>query len=172
MGIRDEEIQRLINYTKGLGVKVTFSSKSSKDAASWYLDNSEIVVYKRNNSTKIETVLSLIHEIAHAKHCIWEKNREIDIKVEKAIGHMNKAEELETDTKKKQRKIILDDEIAGTKYWDEIYHETNMKFPIWRLETAKEFDIWQYQVFYETGSYPKSKDKKKKYKELVDKHRE
>ena len=33
-------------------------------------------------------------------------------------------------------------------------------------------DIWQYQVFYETGNYPKSKDRKKKYKELVNKHRE
>jgi hypothetical protein len=168
---RDEEIQRLVNYIKGLGLEVTFSSKKSDAAAHWYLDNTGIVVFKKNNSSKIETVLSLIHEIAHAKHCIWEKDRKVDLKFEEALDHVDGAELEGTDTKKKQRKIILDNEIAGTKYWEEIYKETNMQFPIWRLEAAKEFDIYQYQVFYETGSYPKFKERKKKHKEVMNKHR-
>lgn len=169
--IRDQEIQRLIDYIRGLGLEVTFSSKKSDAAAFWYLDNTGIVVFKKNNTSKVDTVLSLIHEIGHCKHNIWEKNREIDPKLENAIDHMDEAEELEQDSQKKQRRVILSNEIAGIKYWDEIYTETNMKFPYWRLEVAKIYDIWQYEVFYETGSYPKVKERNKKLKELTKKYR-
>lgn len=169
--IRDLEIQRLTDYIKGLGLKVTFTSKDIEASALWYLDNSEIVISKTNNKTKIDTVLSLIHEIGHAKHCIWEKNRELDKKFEKAWDHVDEAVEMEMDSKKKQRKIILDNEIAGTHYWHEIYHETNMKFPIWRLETAMEYDMWQYKVFYETGDFPSMKDRNQKYRDLKEKYR-
>ena len=169
--IRDEEIQRLINYTKGLGLKVTFSSKKADYSAFWYLDCSEIVICKNSNKTKIETILSLVHELGHALHNIHEKNRTIDTKFEKARDHVDEAEESETDTKKRQRKIILDSEIAGTNYWHIVYKDTNMKFPLWRLEVAMEFDIYQYRVFYETGSYPRAKERKKKRRELIGKYR-
>lgn len=169
--IRDEEIQRLINYIKGLGLKITFSSKKSDCSAAWYIDNSGIVIYKSNNVTKIETILSLIHELGHTKHNVHEQNREVDSIYEKALDHVVEANFQETDTKKKQRKIILDSEIAGTKYWHDIYKETNMKFPIWRLEAAMERDIWMYQVFYETGEYPMGKESKKKNRELNAKHK-
>jgi len=169
--IRDEEIQRLVNYIKGLGLKVTFSSKDSDSSAFWYLDNSEIVVCIGSNKTKIETVLSLLHEAGHALHNIYEKNREVDEDLEDALDHVDEAEELGTDPKKRQRKIILNNEIAGTRYWDALYRETNMQFPLWRLEVAKEFDIYQYQVFYETGYYPTAKERKEKMKELTRKHR-
>ena len=169
--IRDEEIQRLVNYIKGLGLKVSFVSKKSDYSAFWYLDNSEIVVCKNNNSSKIETVLSLIHETGHAKHNLWEKNREVDKKFEKALNHVEEADKLEIDTQKRQRKIILNNEIAGTKYWHEIYHETNMKFPLWRLEAQMEFDVWQYETFYEFGSFAKCSVRHDKWKELVVKHK-
>jgi hypothetical protein len=169
--IRDQEIQRLINYAKGLGLTVSFSSKKEDCCALWYLDNSGIVIYKNQNKTKIETVLSLIHEIAHAKHNIYEKNRQIDKKLEGALDHVEEAEEEEAEAKKRQRKIILDNEIAGTRYWGEIYKETNMKFPIWRLEAAKEFDVWIYEVLYETGLGPTYKKRCKKSKEINKKHR-
>ena len=171
MMIRDREIERLVNYAKGLGLKVSFSSKKSDAAASWCLDNTEIFIYKNNNSSKTETVLSLIHEIAHAKHNLWEKNREIDKKFEKALDHVEEANVEEVDSKKRQRKIILDNEIAGTNYWHEIYHETNMKFHMWRLEAQMEFDIWQYEVFYEMGRFPKIGARNKKFKDLIAKYR-
>lgn len=169
--IRDEEIQRLVNYIKGLGLKVTFSSKKSDSSAFWYLDNSEIVICNSNNSTKIDTVLSLVHEIAHAKHNIHEKNRQIDPKFEKALDHVDEAEESGEDTQKRQRKIILDNEIAGTRYWHEIYAETNLKFPIWKLEAQMEYDIYQYEYFYETGELPLGRERKKKLKEINARHR-
>lgn len=169
--VRDDEIQRLVNYIKGIGLKVTFSSKKEDCSARWYLDNSGIVIYKNNNSTKIETVLSLLHEIGHAIHNIHEKDRQMDPKFESAIDHVDKAEEEETDTHKKQRKVILNNEIAGTKYWHQIYKETYMRFPIWRLEAAMELDVWQYEYFYETGLYPNKKERRKKGKELVKKYK-
>jgi hypothetical protein len=164
--IRDDETQRLVNYAKGLGLSVTFSSKKADCSAVWYLDNSGIVIYKTNNVSKISTVLSLIHEIGHAKHCIWENNREEDKKFEKALDHVDEAEESGEDSKKRHRKTILDNEIAGTQYWEEIYHDTNMKFDFWRLKMAMEYDMWQYQVFYDTGKYPVFRDRVKKRKEL------
>jgi hypothetical protein len=95
----------------------------------------------------------------------------MDTKFEKAIDHVDLAEEYGEDTKKGHRKTILNSEIAGTRYWHVIYKDTNMKFPIWRLEVAMEFDVWVYQVFYETGKYPIKKVRIAKYKQLVKKHR-
>ena len=169
--IRDLEIQRLINYAKGLGLTVTFKPKMDI-AAAWYLDNTGILINRDANTTKIETVLSLIHELGHCKHNIWEKDRKSDPKWEGAVDHIDKAEEDETDTQKKQRKIVLDNEIAGTRYWHEVYTETNMSFPIWRLEAAMQYDIWHYEVFYETGSYPNHKERVRKFKEIQKKHRD
>ena len=168
--IRDEELNRLVNYAKGLGLKVTFSSKKSDISAAWYLDNSGIVIFKSKNTTKIETVLSLVHELGHAMHNIHEKDRKVDPKFEQALDAVDEAEELEIDTQKRHRKTILNNEIAGTQYWDSIYKETHMKFPIWRLEMAKVYDTWQYQVFYETGKDPIGRVRLKKRKELRKKY--
>lgn len=169
--IRDQEIDRLVNYIKGLGLKVVFSSKKTDYSAIWYLDNSQITICKSENVSKLETVLSLIHETGHAIHNIHEKNRQVDPKFVEALDHIDEAEELGLDTKKKHRRNLLNNEIAGTKYWHSIYRETNMKFPIWKLDAAMEFDIWMYQVFFETGEYPKTKEKAQKNKEILRKYR-
>lgn len=169
--VRDQEIQRLVNYAKGLGLKVTFSSKKSDNDAEWYIDNSGLIIYKNKNTPKIDIVLSLIHEIGHSKHSIWEKDRGIDSKFDEALTHFSESEEKGIDPKKRQRKVLLDYEIAGTNYWHEIYTDTNMKFPIWRLEAQMEFDIWQFEYFYENGVYPSKKIKKVKLKEINEKHR-
>ncbi|HWY36832.1 MAG TPA: hypothetical protein VNX68_19455 [Nitrosopumilaceae archaeon] len=170
--IRDEEIQRLTNYIKGIGLKVTFiSQKRANFAAAWYLDNSAIEICKNKNKTKIETILSLIHELGHALHNIHEKDRQVDTKFDGAISHVDKAEEEDTDTQKRQRKTIFDNEVAGAQYWHQIYKETNMKFAIWRLDAAMEYDIWNYEVHYETGDYPSWAAKKKKRKEVMNRYR-
>lgn len=170
--VRDLEIQRLINYIKGIGLTVNFSSKKADCSAEWYLDNSGIVIYRNQNKAKIDTVLSLIHELGHALHNIHEKNRTIDPKFEHAIDHIDETEVNETDSKKRHRKIILNNEIAGTKYWHSIYRETDMKFPIWKLDAQMEFDMYQYQLFYDTGKFPKQKDRNEKFKEISKYHKE
>lgn len=170
--IRDEEIQRLINYIKGIGLTVSFSSKKSDCSAEWYINNSGIVIYRRQNKPKIDIVLDLIHELGHALHNIHKKNRTTDPKFERALDHIIQTEIDETDSKKRQRKIILDNEVAGTWYWHVIYKETNMKFPIWKMEAQMDFDIYQYEVFHETGKFPKRKDRLEKFKEIYNSHKE
>ena len=79
----------------------------------------------------------------------------MDPKVEEALDS--------EENKKIHRKRILDMERSDSVYWDDIYKDTNCQFPIWKLHAQREFDIWQYEVYYETGKFPtkKVKDKKK-----------
>lgn len=164
MGIRDEEIKRLVSYAQAMGTKVIFSQKSSgNDMASWLLDGTEITVYEKEHKTKIDLVLTLIHEIAHACEFIRNNNRQFDHKLEEAIG--------DEEEKKKHRKKMYEWEEKGLQWWEEIYRDVNCKFPIYKLYIAKDFDIWQYQVYYETGKFPSGKNKAQKYKDLKEKWR-
>ena len=62
MGIRDDEIQRLVHYAKGMGVKVTFSNTlSSGMAAAWATDGSEILINNKTNLSKTEVKRSDDH---------------------------------------------------------------------------------------------------------------
>lgn len=169
--IRDQEIERLVNYIKGLGLKIRFSSKKVDYAADWLLDNSQITVYKTMSSSKIDTILSIIHELGHCLHNVHEKDRQVDTLFSNALDSVAEAEDQELDSKKRHRKIILDNELAGTRYWSIVYKDCNLKFPIWRLELAMELDVWQYQIWYETSKDPTRKERKEKYKELFNKHR-
>lgn len=167
---RDEEIQRLISYGKGLGVKVTIRTKTQKDnEAEWALDGTEINVFGGNDKSKTDIILDLIHELGHHLHFIHEKNRKPDIKFEEAITRENLFQ-VDTDvpTPKHLRKKILDVEIAGTNWWQAIYKDTNIGIPLWKVEAAKSFDIWMYEMYYKTGSFPKRKEKIEKHKEVRD----
>ncbi len=169
--IRDEEISRLIKYAEGLGVKVKFlkASRNCDEDAGWVIDGSEIVLYTNNRTSKIDIILSLIHELGHHTWFIHEKNRKPDLKFEEAIDRINLADRdlSKTPAPKKFRKKILDVEIAGTSWWENIYKETNMKFAKWKLDVAMQYDIWVYDVYYETGFFPLMKDRKIKRKQMV-----
>lgn len=156
-----------------MGVKVSFSGQKSGDAGGWLLDGSEILIYKKHQSSKTETVISLIHEIAHHLWFIHEKNRQPDLKFEDAIHRQNLFEDeiYETPAPKTLRKKIYDVEVAGTQYWETIYKETNLKFPKWKLYASMEFDTWMYEVYYETGEFPNRKEKIEKNKEINNKHK-
>lgn len=162
MGVRDEELKRLIHYAKGLGVKVIIYQKSHKDmAAQWTIDGTLIEVYAGKGQTKTETILDIIHELGHHVWFIHEKDRQPDLKFEEAITRENMYEEdPENPTPKHLRKKIWDVEVAGTKWWEVIYKDTNMKFPIWKLHAAMEHDMWMYEQYYETGKFPKGMKKR------------
>lgn len=171
---RDDELKRLVKYAEGMGLKVKFSSAAVvKDAAEWAIDGSEIVIFTRNNDSKTEILLSMIHEIGHHVWFIHEKNRQPDLTFEKAIDRQNLFDEDLSDTPppKKMRKKILDIEVAGTQYWEMIYKDTNMQFPIWKMYAAMEFDIWVYQNYFKTGHFPKNKEARAKFKEVRAKHK-
>lgn len=173
MGVRDEELKRLIHYAKAMSVRVTIYQKPNKDAsAQWSLDGTQIEVYAGKGQTKTETLLDLIHELGHHVWFIHEKDRLPDLKFDEAITRENMYEtDPNNPTPKHLRKKIWDVELAGTAWWDVIYKDTNMKFPLWKLEAAKEFDMWMYEEYYETGVFPKGMRKRKKGIEIRRKHR-
>lgn len=162
--IRDEEIQRLINYAKGMGLKVSFID-DYPDAAGWVLDGTEILVNPKYCRSKLETVLTLIHEIAHHLWFIHQKNREPDLKFEEAIDRHN-CENSATPAPKNLRHKIFKVEESSAKWWESIYKETNMKFPIKKLYVQRDFDVWQYEFYYEEGRFPNRKEQRSKFKEI------
>lgn len=170
---RDLEIQRLTHYAKGMGVKVIIYNKSKSGAESeWTLDGSLIQVYADKDKSKTSIILDLIHELGHHVWFVHEKNRKPDMKFYEAITRENLFEyESANPTPKHLRKKIWDVEVAGTAYWDIIVKDTNIKIPKWKIEAAKEFDMWMYEMYYENGYFPKGKLRALKYREVQAKHR-
>jgi hypothetical protein len=116
-----------------------------------------VTVYVTSRCSKLEKILSLIHELGHHKGWI-ENNREPDPKVDEAM----EAEE----AGRRFRKRILDMEENDSLWWEQIYKDTNCKFGLDRLELQRQFDIWCYEHYYETGKDATKKEKKAKWKEL------
>lgn len=164
--IRDNEIKRLVSYLNGLGVKVTFYSKNNSEGeADWATDGSEICVYSVKKKSKTKILLDLIHEAGHMVWFIHAKDRQPDLKYEEAL-------ERPTDsTPKHLRKKILSTEIEGTKWWDTIIKDVDIKLPKWKIEASKEFDIWMYEVYYETGLFPAGKIRNERYRSIFKKWR-
>lgn len=165
MHIRDEEIKRLIQYAKGLNTTVRIQSVKKIDgvSADWSIDGSNITIYKDDKTSKIDIVLSLIHELGHHLEHIHTNNRQLDDELNEAIDP--------EESKKAYRKKIYDWELKSSKWWEIIYKETNCKFNINRLFLQQEFDLWQYEVYRESGEFPSTSEFKRKYKELKQKHK-
>lgn len=167
--IRDDEIKRLVHYAKGMGVKVIIHNKSDPDAdGRWYLDGSTIEIYA-GALNKTDMVLSLIHELGHHVWFIHEKDRQPDLKFDEAICRENIVAEVNDKknlTPKHLRKKIYDVEAASSLWWNAIIKDTNIKIPQWKIDYQREFDVWQYEVYYENGAFPTHKLKKEKLIEL------
>lgn len=143
-----EQLGRLINYAKALGITVYFRQRRrGDDAAHWTLDNSEITIFERKNQSKLQTILALIHELGHALDFIHNKNREYDHKLAEALDK----------TDKKSRKMVYDAELAGVGYWHLIYKEVNLTFPIRRMELEMDYDMYSYEIYWKTGEFPTTK---------------
>jgi len=157
--IRDEELKRLIRYAQGMGLSVHFKpyKKYSKIAAEWHPDGTQITIYTHKSDSKIEHILSLIHELGHHKGFI-ENQRVQDPKVEEALN----AEEAGV----RFRKRIWDMEASDSLHWEQIYKDTNCKFNINKLHKQREFDVWQYEIYYYKNRFPTYDESMEKKKEL------
>lgn len=161
--IRDDELNRLMRYAQGMGISVRFKPyvKRSGTYAEWTVDGSEIAIYVTPKDSKINKILSLIHELGHQKGFVANE-RKIDPKVDEALGF--------EDNGKLDRKRILNMETEDASHWEDIYRDTNCQFNIKKLQKQREFDIWTYEVYYETGHDPTTKEKSIKKKELRKKY--
>lgn len=157
--IRDEELNRLIRYAQGMGLSVRFKpyKKYSRVAAEWHPDGTQITIYTQKSDSKLDVILSLIHEIGHHKGFI-ENQRVQDPKVDEALN----AEEIS----KRFRKRIYNMEFADSLHWDQIYKDTNCQFNLDKLHKQREFDIWQYEVYHELDRLPTYQESRVKWREL------
>lgn len=156
--IRDDELNRLIRYAQGMGLSVRFKPYvKGGDRAQWVTDGTEVTVYVANRCSKLEKILSLIHELGHHKAFI-DNERTIEEKVDEVLD--------KEEPNKKDRKHIYEMEYNDSLYWEQIYKDTNCQFGLDKLERQRQFDVWAYQYYYEVGKWPTWNEKLEKKKEL------
>jgi len=161
---RDEELKRLVKYAQAMNVRVSFKPQHNVDAdADWTTDGKEINIYDSSKKSKVFLILCLIHEIGHHCQFIHGNDRKVDAKLDEALAS--------EEEKKSYRKRIYDWEVKGTGWWESIYKDADLKFPIYKLYIERDSDLWMYQTYYETGKFPTKKDKREKRKELKRKYR-
>jgi len=164
MGIRDEELLRLRRYVEGMGIKVFYHTKPVKNSvgATWDMENNLITLFIAKRDSKIDTILNFIHEIGHQISFVHDDNRTHP----KGLLEAQSKENMNKPLTKRERRLILESELKGLKWWSVIYDDTHMKFPKYKLYLAREFDTWWYMYFYQVGRYPTTREKRAKYKEL------
>ena len=158
MGIREKELERLVNYAKGLNISIKFKKDfPGNDAAgSCTTDAREIEIFK--SKSKIEIIMTCIHEIAHALFSIHEYDRVPPSALNEAFCSL--------EDKKRERRIIYIYERDSAAYWDIIYKETEMSFPYYWLQRQRDFDVWQYLYWWQHGEWPSYEQKIAKRKKL------
>jgi hypothetical protein len=162
--IRDEEIKRLINYAKALGVTVQFKPFSPHigTGALWEEYNGVVTItlFTWCSQSKTRVVLDLLHELAHHKSFI-KQGRTLSNKDYAA----SRADELSLT--KSQRKTIYKYEKEDAEYRLGIYKELDLKIPLWKLKLDIELDVWFYKEAWKGGKLPSSRALEAKRKELV-----
>lgn len=160
---RDKEIKQLVLYAKGLGLKVTiYNRKNANCQAMWSLDGKSIDIFAPPKTSKTDIILSIVHELGHHLEFVHDQERQLPKKLIRAWERVSDNNEL-TDH---ERKLIYEDEVAGTKFWDVIITELDIRLPKWKIEAQKEMDLWVYKVYMKTGYFPPRSQSVKKLKEI------
>lgn len=164
--IRDDEIKRLILYGKALGVKITIRNYAF-DEEGEIGDEPHVFINinKRKHSSKTALIMTLLHELSHAKY--------ININ----NGVISEAWILEAERKpekkllKKLRKEIVDFELNSLDYMLDIAAELKISISINKIKRQLEMDKWAYEYYYSTGSWATKNLVKNKWKDLQEKYK-
>lgn len=173
MSYLDKEIERIIKYAEGLGLRVLFVRHEPGDPGATY-DNisKEIQVYEYPNQTKTNIIMCLLHELGHHMDWVYNRKRGKDsTRLTKALSLDWKRKDEDPPIAKYLRKEIYQMECRGIDYMDVIAKELGVKIPLWKVKAEQEFDKWIYKFYYLNGVNPTSKEKKTKKRELLQKWR-
>jgi hypothetical protein len=164
MGVRDDELKRLTQYANSMGVRVVYKTltSSSTAAADWSLDGDEIRIFISPKSSKINTILCLIHELGHQLSHIYDDDRKNPRSLVRALE--KEAESIPLT--RHQRWLILKSELAGMQWWHIIYNETKMSFPIKKMWLMRDWDQWWYTYYFQVGRPPKKSECAEKLRQL------
>lgn len=162
MGIRDTEISRLIKYSEGLGIRVSFRKhKKNVEGAAWCLnedDSVDLIIYEWPGVSKTRIILNFLHELAHHKSWV-ANNRKLSKKVIDALC-------TEGDVSKRKRKLIYETEKKDAEYRLEIWHELGLKVPEWKVKVDIALDNWVYYIYYQENRIVTDRELDQKAKEL------
>jgi hypothetical protein len=169
----DKELQRLVQYGKGLGLTVLFKpyKKGSLTGGEYDGIGKEITIYSTSRTSKTDMLLILLHEFGHHLDFIYKGKRD----PKKLIEALNKEDARKPNDPplaRGHRKYIYDCEMAGTAYMPVIAREIDLKIPMWKVEAEMELDRWIYRIYLQTGKEPKLKEIKTKRRELRNKLKE
>jgi hypothetical protein len=171
MGIRDNEIERLIKYAEGLGIKLFFKKhKPGSAGATWTVaeDNTvELTLFAWKNQSKTQMILNFLHELAH--HMAWVyQERSFSSELSRILNKNHDGSPLT----KKERYAVFKEERDDSVYRETIAHEIGIKIPTWKIKVDIELDIFIYYHYYEHDEYPSNAQVKQKRKELNKKYKE
>lgn len=164
MGVRDEDLKRLVHYAKGLGLKVKFRKHiKGIGGAEYDWEHQEIWVYRSSSCSKTTLILNMLHELGHHEDFI-AKGRKTTKRVEKAFAKLNDGNiyGYRLDLTKKDREIIWKEERDGIEYMDVIHEAANLKLPRWKVKRAQHLDLAEYNLLYKEGRFLTTKE----YREL------
>lgn len=168
--IRDEEIKRLEQYAKGLGLKVEYRrSKPGHGVGAEVVSIDGIsvilVLYMWPGISKKLIVLNFLHELGH--HLSWiYKNRKDDPKLLKALVAEDERKPGDSPIPKRMRKLIYEMEKQDAEYRMFVAHEVGVKLSAEVIREDIELDVWFYHEYYVRGDYPSQLEVLAKRKEI------
>jgi len=171
MHIRDKEIQRILKYGEGLGIKIEFKPYTDGiGGGSWGWVDRVIEVYLDGRESKTSIILILLHELGH---CLDHQYKEQTVSPEVVFAYMKlnegKMYGLRDDLSQKERDIILKEELDGISYMELLYIELNLKIPKWKVKLAQELDSYDYTMLAKFGRFSSRTEFKKRKKFLAKK---
>lgn len=171
---RSEEIKRLEQYAKGLGVNIHYRryKRGSTDGAHIVVLNSytsEMVVFYNSRTTKLELIFKIIHELGHHLSWIYRGRQDSKDLIEALIAETYR-EPGHPPIPKNQRKLIYEMEKYDTKYWEYVITELGIKIRKDLLDLEKYLDVWVYKQYYIKGEFPTSKEINFKREQLTEKY--
>lgn len=161
--IRDNELKRILQYCKGLGINVVFKTDHKSDAeAEWLTDGSQITIFKNANHSKVQLILALIHELGH--HMDWVyKDRKIPIKLDNALGK-------EYNHTEHERSLIYKCEKDAAEYHTYLVKELQLKIPHWKILFERDLALEIYKFYYEKDRWPTTRERREMRKKFREKH--
>ena len=157
------DIDKLLEFAKGLEVDVVFKDKSpEKTIALYYNKPPKIVIFKNKVKTKPELILALLHELGHHLDFM---NTKKDLHDAFAMEDMRTRHD--PPLPKKIRKYIYDEEVSGIKLMLGIANKLKLDIEKWKVIREMRLDIWVYKHYYKTGNFPTIKESSEKNKQLT-----
>lgn len=156
MSYIDNDLKRLLKYAESLGIKVSLKQMiKGAGQAEWDMHDRSITIYTSNSMSKTKIILSLLHELGH--HLDWIYNDKQDTEeAHNAYRMLNEGHMFgdRSDVPKRYRDIIYREEKAGVHYMSIIHKELDLKIPKWKVKLQQHLDLYDYEVFMNTGSFP------------------